>query len=319
MLSLVRLRLASRNLIATILEVPFMNKGLFYAIAAYTVWGLLPVYWKALQTVPATEIVGHRMIWSLVFVASLLAFRRHWGWLRLVVRQPRTLLVGFLAACILALNWLTYVWAVNAGYIVETSLGYFINPLVSVLFGVVFLRERLRLWQWVAIGVAFTGVLYLTIGYGALPWIALVLAFTFGSYGLLKKKTSLGALEGLAMEASLLFLPALTYLLYLESRGAGSFGHTTGFVSMLLILTGVATAGPLLLFAAAARRIPLSMLGILQYIAPTFQFLLGVFLYGEPFNQTRLVGFSIIWTALLIYSIEGSLFRRRKIYLQYSD
>jgi chloramphenicol-sensitive protein RarD len=296
-----------------------MNKGLFYAIAAYTVWGLLPVYWKALQTVPAAEIVGHRMIWSLVFLAGLLAFRRHWGWLRLVVRQPRTLLVVFLAACILALNWLTYVWAVNAGYIVETSLGYFINPLVSVLFGVVFLRERLRPWQWVAIGVAFIGVLYLTIGYGALPWIALVLAFTFGSYGLLKKKTSLGALEGLAMEASLLFLPALTYLLYLESRGVGSFGHTTGFVSMLLILTGVATAGPLLLFGAAARRIPLSMLGILQYIAPTFQFLLGVFLYGEPFNQTRLVGFSIIWTALLIYSIEGSLVRRRKIYLQYSD
>jgi chloramphenicol-sensitive protein RarD len=297
----------------------FMNKGLFYAIGAYTVWGLLPVYWKALQTVPATEIVGHRMVWSLVFVTGLLVFRRHWGWLRVVAREPRRLLVVFLAACILGLNWLTYVWAVNAGYIVETSLGYFINPLVSVLLGVVFLRERLRHWQWAAIGVACIGVLYLTLGYGALPWIALVLAFTFGFYGLLKKKTSLGALEGLAMEVSLLFLPALAYLLYLDSHGTGSFGQTTGFTSILLILTGVATGGPLLLFAAAAKRIPLSMLGILQYIAPTLQFLLGVFLYGESFNQTRLVGFSLIWTALLIYSIEGGLVRRRKIHLQYSD
>ena len=295
-----------------------MNKGLIYAIGAYGLWGFLPIYWKALQTVPAAEIVGHRMIWALVFVAGLLTFRRHWRWLPVAVRQPGTLLVVFLAACILALNWLTYVWAVNAGYIVETSLGYFMTPLVSVLLGVLFLRERLRPWQWLAIAVAFLGVLYLTAGYGALPWIALVLAFSFGFYGLLKKKTSLSPLEGLALEISLLFLPALAYLLYLERQGTGSFGHTTALTTSLLILTGLATAAPLLLFAAAARRIPLSLLGILQYIAPTLQFLLGVFLYGEPFDQTRLVGFGMIWTALLIYSIEGSLVRRRKIHLRYS-
>lgn len=288
------------------------NKGLLYAIAAYTLWGLLPIYWKALHVVPATQIVGHRMIWSLVFMVMLLAFKRHWVWLATLMKQPRTLLVVLVAGCILATNWLTYVWAVNAGYVVETSLGYFINPLLSVFLGVLFLREKLRFWQWVAIGIALVGVLYLTLRYGAFPWIALTLALTFGLYGLLKKMTPLNALEGLSLETALVFFPALTYLLFSEVWGSGAFGHAGWGITTLLVLTGLVTGFPLLLFSAAARRIQLSVLGILQYIAPTLQFLLGVFLYQEPFNQTRLIGFSLIWTALLVYSIENIIVRRRR-------
>jgi chloramphenicol-sensitive protein RarD len=294
-----------------------LNKGLLYAIGAYGLWGLFPIYWKALQSVPSAEIVSHRMVWSLLFVAALLAATRHWRWLREVARQPKTMLIVFVAGCILAVNWLTYVWAVNAGYVVETSLGYFINPLVSVLLGVLFFSERLRLWQWVAVATAAMGVLYLTISYGTLPWIALVLAFSFGLYGVLKKITPLNALEGLSLETALLFLPALGYLLLLEQQGSGSFGHVSLATTVLLALTGVATGLPLLLFAAAARRIPLSMLGILQYIAPTLQFLLGVFVYGEPFDLNRMIGFSLIWAALLVYSVEGLIIRRNSVTVRY--
>jgi chloramphenicol-sensitive protein RarD len=289
-----------------------INRGLFYAIAAYGMWGLLPLYWKALQSVPSTQIVAHRMVWSLVFVAALLVFRRQWAWLPAVLKQPRTLLLVLLAGCIVAVNWLTYVWAVNAGYVVETSLGYFINPLLSVFLGVIFLRERLRGGQWLAIGLALLGVLYLTVAYGNFPWIALTLALTFGLYGLLKKTTALAALEGLSLETALLFGPALAYLLLQEGQGQGAFGHAGVGTSLLLALTGVATGLPLLLFGAAARRIPLSTVGILQYIAPTVQFLLGVFLYREPFTASRLIGFILIWTALLIYSGEGLLVHRHR-------
>ncbi|MCG3207002.1 MAG: Protein RarD [Anaerolineae bacterium] len=295
-----------------------MNRGLLYAIGAYTLWGLLPIYWKALHAVPATEIVSHRMAWSLLFVLALLALKQRWAWLGAVSRQPKTLLIVFLAGCILAANWLTYVWGVNAGYVVETSLGYFINPLVSVLMGVIFLRERLRGWQWLAIGFALVGVLYLTLRYGTLPWIALVLALSFALYGLLKKATPLNALEGLSLETALMFPPAFGYLLFLELNGSGSLGHANPTITLLLVLTGVATGVPLLMFSAAARRIPLSMLGILQYIAPTFQFLLGVYLYHEPFDQSRLIGFGLIWTALLIYSVEGFLARRGQLRYRYS-
>lgn len=273
-------------------------------------WGLLPIYWKALQNVPAKEIVSHRMVWSLVFVVLLLAAKRQWRWLAGVAKQPATLLIVFAAGCILAVNWLVYVWAVNAGNVVETSLGYFINPLVSVLLGVVFFHERLRLGQWLAVATAALGVLYLTLQYGRLPWIALSLAFSFGIYGASKKITPLAALEGLSLETALLFLPALFYLLFLEGQGDGSFGHLSATTTLLLALTGVATGLPLLLFAAATRLIPLSMVGILQYIAPTINFLLGIFVYNESFDRHRMIGFSLIWAALLIYSIEGGIFRR---------
>jgi chloramphenicol-sensitive protein RarD len=288
-----------------------MGKGNFYAIGAYILWGLLPVYWKAIQIVPASQILCHRIIWSLLFLAALLALTGSWQGLRGALQNRKTLLTFFAAACILALNWFVYIWAVNAGYIVETSLGYFINPLVSVLLGVVLLREKLRSWQWLPIGLAALGVLYLTFSYGSLPWIALTLAFSFGTYGLLKKTAALGALHGLALEMTILFVPALSYLLYLEASGRGAFGHEAIPITVLLAFAGVVTASPLLLFAAAARRINLSTLGILQYIAPTLQFLLGVLVYSEPFTHERMIGFSLIWFALLIYSLEGVVERRR--------
>ena len=282
-----------------------MNKGTIYAVFAYLLWGFLPVFWKQLQKVPANEILCHRMVWSLVFALILLISRRRWKWLKLIRSKPRILITYFVTASMLAVNWFVYIWSVNHNYIVETSLGYFINPLIYVLLGFIILKERPRLWQWVAIGIATIGVLYLTLSYGTFPWIALTLACTFGLYGLLRKTSSLNALEGLSLETALLFLPALFFLLYLEGSSSGSFGHVEISTLVLLILTGVVTGVPLLLFAAAARRIPLTSIGILQYIAPTFQFLLGVFIYKEVLDKTRLLGFIIIWIALVIYTVES--------------
>ena len=213
----------------------------------------------------------------------------------------------------IGVNWLTYIWGVNAGYIVETSLGYFINPLVSVILGVIFLKEKLRLFQWIPIILATLGVLYLTISFGELPWIALLLAGTFGLYGLIKKTATLNSLHGLSLETGILFLPAAFYLIAAEAQGTGLIGHSSWVVTFLLVFTGVVTALPLLFFASAARRINLSTLGILQYIAPTMQFLIGVLVYGEPFTQSRLLGFSIIWTALLVYSLESAIIKRRQV------
>ena len=295
-----------------------MNRGLLYAVGAYLLWGILPVYWKALQTVPAIQIVGHRMVWSLLFIGILFILRRQSGNFWQAIRNKQILLIYLAAGSILFLNWFTYIWAINAGYVVETALGYFINPLVYVLLGVLFLREKLRSGQWVGVGVATAGVLFLTFIYGALPWISLALAFSFAFYGLVKKTAPLKALDGLFLETGLLFLPAFGFLLYQEANGVGSFGHADLSINLLLIFTGVATGLPLLMFAAAAPRIPLTTIGILQYLAPTIQFLLGIFLYGEPFTPTRLVGFSLIWLALLIYTIEGVVERRRTAAPQYA-
>ena len=289
-----------------------MRRGLLFGISTYILWGFLPVYWKALQGIPALEILGHRTVWSFVLLAGILTIGRNWRWVRHVVRTPKTLLTFSLIAALLAVNWLTYIWAVNAGFIIETSLGYFINPLVNVLLGMLFLGERLRPWQWAAVGLAAAGVLYLTLSYGALPWIALVLAFSFGFYGLLKKTASLGTFEGLTLETAIMFVPALLYLLYQEGTGVGAFGHGQAWTTVLLIFTGVVTAVPLLLFAAAARRIPLSMVGLLQYIAPSIQFLLGMFVYQEPFSPDQLIGFALIWTALIIYTTESIARVRRE-------
>ena len=288
-----------------------MNKGLFYAVVAYLLWGFLPVYWKALHVVPAAQIVGHRMVWSLVFVGILFVLKNRWSQFLRSLKQKKVVAIYLAAATILTVNWFIYIWGVNAGYVLETALGYFINPLVNVLLGVVLLREQLRLWQWVAVGVAAVGVLYLTIVYGALPWLALALAFSFAIYGLVKKIAPLDALNGLFLETALLCLPALLFLLYQDWRGAGAFGHTGLTTTVLLVGTGLVTALPLLLFAAAVRQIPLSTIGVLQYLAPTIQFLLGVLVYGEPFTLTRLIGFVFIWLALVIYSVDG-VRRRRK-------
>lgn len=288
------------------------KQGILSAIGAYTLWGLLPLYWKSMQTVPAFEVLCHRAVWSFAFVVLLLAGKKQWEWLQQARKTPVTLITFLGTSCLLALNWSTYIWAVNTGRIVDTSLGYFINPLLSVLLGVLFLGERLRLWQWIAIGLALGGVVFLTLGYGAFPWIALTLAITFGFYGLLRKTASLGALEGLSLETAVLCLPAIPYLVYLESVGTASFGHTGAMTSILLAFAGVVTALPLLLFAYAARRVTLATVGILQYIAPTGQFLLGVLVYGETFTKTRLVGFGVIWIALFIYSLEGVIEGRRR-------
>ena len=292
-----------------------MNKGILYAGAAYLLWGLLPVYWKALQTVPAAEILGHRMVWSLGFVLLLLVVRRHWGWVKTAVSTPRILLTFIASGVLLAVNWLTYIWAVNAGFVVETSLGYFINPLVNVLLGVLFLGERLRVGQWTAVFIAFVGVVYLTLIYGQLPWIALTLAVSFALYGLLRKTADLNSVEGLSLETAVLFPFACGYLMYLQLTGQAVAGQGDWTIYLLLVMTGLVTAVPLLLFAAGARRINLSTIGLLQYIAPTIQFLLGVFLYDEPFSRQQLIGFSLIWLALLIYSVD-SVRNGRKLRLQ---
>ncbi|MEM7531496.1 MAG: EamA family transporter RarD [Chloroflexota bacterium] len=288
------------------------NQGIILALTTFLLWGLLPVYWKFIAHVPALEILAHRVIWSLFFLIILLLITRDWGWLA-QIRHNRRLLLAFCASStVLSINWLTYIWAVNAGYVVETSLGYFINPLVSVFLGVVFLHEQIRWGQWVAVGVATIGVLYLTIGYGALPWIGLSLAFSFGIYGLIRKTAPLSSQQGLAFETTLMIPFALIYLAWLEMQGVGAFGQMDLNTNLILMGAGIVTAVPLLTFAAAARRIPLSMVGLFQYIAPSIQFLLGIYVYHEPFTQTRLIGFSIIWLALCIYAVEGTILRTTK-------
>ena len=289
-----------------------MNTGVLTALGAFGIWGFLPLYWKALNDVPAMEIMTHRMIWSMLFIALLLFLRRNWKTLRQAMRSPANLWNALACALLLAVNWLTYIWGVNNGYIIETSLGYYINPLMNVLLGVLVLQERLRPIQWLAIALATAGVLYMTISYGALPWIALTLATTFAIYSLLHKKTSLPSMEGLALETGMLFLPGLGYILWLHSQGQGSFGHTTLDQDLLLIGSGIITAVPLLLFAFAAQRISLATLGILQYLGPTIQLLIGIWVYNEPFDGSRAFAFMMIWTALVIYTLEGLRFHQRK-------
>lgn len=289
-----------------------MNKGYLYAIGAYLAWGFLPIYWKGLQGIPALEILSHRIVWSLVFICLLLTVKRHWHWLHSALRSPRIMITFLATAVILSINWGTYIWAVNADQVVETSLGYFINPLISVLLGVIFLHERLRHWQWVSVAVAAIGVLYLTLIYGSLPWIALTLAFSFGFYGLIRKTAALDALEGLALETAWIFLPALAIIMFSELSGNGALGQRELSTTLLLIGAGLATAVPLLWFGMAARRIPLTSIGILQYLAPTCQLMIGVFLYKEPFDTNQLIGFCLIWLALLIYTSE-SISHTRKL------
>ena len=274
-------------------------------MGAFVLWGVLPVYWKALRPIPASQILAHRVVWSCIFLMGLVVVRGELRALR-TAAGGRALRLYAAAALLLSVNWLTYIWAVNTARIVETSLGYFINPLVSVLLGVVFLKERLGRAQWLAVGMAAAGVVYLTWQQGALPWVAVVLASTFGLYGLLKKTAPLGALQGLTLETGLLGLPALLWLLHLEADGSSAWGHSAWSTTLLLTLTGLVTTLPLLLFAVATRRINLTTIGLLQYIAPTCGLLIGVAVYGEPFDRTRWPGFMLIWAALAVYWLEGA-------------
>ena len=287
-----------------------MNRGTCYAIGAYALWGLLPVYWKWIQHVPATQVLCHRILWSFVTLFVILLISRQWRAFREAVANLHVLRAYAIAAVLISINWLTYIWAVNAGFIVETSLGYFINPLLSVLLGVVFFRERLRPWQWAAIALASAGVVHLTFAYGSLPWIALTLAITFCAYGLVKKTAPLGSLQGLTLETGVLLVPAIMFLVYSDRAGNGALFNSGAISDALLMGAGIITAVPLLLFSSAARRIPLSLIGILQYIAPTLQFLLGVLVYKEPFTTTKFIGFGIVWAALIIYGVEGLLVYR---------
>ena len=282
-----------------------MRKGILFAIGAYVLWGLFPLYWKQLQAIPAKEIVAHRIVWSFVFLGIIISSKRRILEILKTIRKPRIIAIYTCSALLIFANWLTYIWAVNSGYIVDASLGYFINPLVSVVLGIIFFRERLRIGQWIAILLACAGVGYLTFKYGALPWIGLVLAFSFGTYGLIKKLAPLEALEGQTIEMAFLSILALPFLLYLEKHHVGSFIHAGLTPTILLILGGAVTAIPLLMFSAAARQIPLSMIGILQYLAPSLQFSIGVWVYGEGFPPYKLVGYSLIWSALLVYTVEG--------------
>lgn len=289
-----------------------MKKSAIFVALSYALWGFFPIYFKTLNSVSPFQIMSHRMVWCFVFILIIMALRGELaGLVRSITR--RTALIYLCAGGVLSVNWLTYVWAVNSGYILEASLGYFINPLVIVLLGVIFLKEKLRFTQWIPIGLAAVAVGYMTIQHGKLPWIALMLAFSFGIYSLLKKLAPFNALPGLTMETAMVFLPAMGFLLFEELRGQGAFIHDGASISLLLAASGIVSGVPLMLFSAGAQKIPLTLVGMLQYISPTIQFFLGVFMYGEAFDQTRVVGFSIIWLALLIYSLEGWFVRRKAL------
>ena len=283
------------------------RRGMLFGLAAYTMWGLFPLYWPLLRPASAVEILAHRIVWSLAFAVLLLGALRGFGALRGLGARRVALLT--LAAAFLTVNWGVYIWAVNHGHVVETSLGYFINPLVSVMLGVVFLGERLRRGQWIAVAVAAGAVLVLALDYGRLPWIALALAGSFGLYGFVKKIAGVRALPSLAIETGLLFLPALGWLLQLHAAGTGTFGRLGAVQDTLLVACGAITAIPLLFFAAAANRVPLSTLGLLQYVAPTLQFLCGVLVFHEAMPASRWVGFALVWLGLGWFSAESALHR----------
>ena len=286
-----------------------MRSGILYAALAFLCWGLFPIYFHALDGVPPMQILAHRMLWSLGFLLIILVLRRQWKWLS-VVRQPRVFFSFVLSALLLSANWLVYIWSVTNHHVIEASLGYFINPLVNIMLGYLILKERLRATQWVAIAIAALGVGWLTWQTGTVPWIALFLAFSFGSYGLLRKTAALGALEGLSFETIVLFPLAAAYVIWLTLEGQNVFINTDSDTTrVLLVMAGPLTAIPLLLFASGARKIPLSILGLLQYLSPTLQFLLGVWLFKEAFTADRLVGFALIWSALILFAGEGLLRR----------
>jgi chloramphenicol-sensitive protein RarD len=287
-----------------------MNQGLAAAAGAYLIWGLWPLYWRLLEQVPALEIMAHRVLWCAAVVLTYLFIRYRLAWLGPLRASPRVLGMLALSGLLIGGNWWLYIWAVNAGHVIETSLGYFINPLVSVALGVVVLRERLNPRQWLAVAIAAAGVVYMTLKFGQPPWIALALAFSFAGYGLLRKLAHVGSVQGLAVESSFLLLPAILILLFVQPGRGEIFADMDAGTVGLLLATGPTTALPLIWFAYGARRIPLSMIGILQYIAPSLQLLCAVLVFGEVFTITHLIGFACIWAALAIYAADG-LYRLR--------
>uniref|UniRef100_UPI00140D74CB EamA family transporter RarD n=1 Tax=Streptomyces sp. YIM 98790 TaxID=2689077 RepID=UPI00140D74CB len=274
--------------------------GLALGLTAFGMWGLLPVYWHALDATPPDELLAHRMVWSLPSALLLLLLVRRWSWIRDLLRRPRRLALVFLSAALISLNWYLFIWTVANDRVIEASLGYFINPLITIAIGVLLLRERLRPAQWTAVGIGASAVLVMSVAYGQVPWLALSLSVSFAVYGLVKKQTGLDGLEGFSADAALQFLPALGYLLLLGSRGESTFTGEGAGHTLLLVGTGMVTALPLIFFGAAAVRVPLSTVGLMQYLAPTTMFLLGVLAFHEEMPPERWAGFLLVWTALTL-------------------
>jgi len=286
--------------------------GVIYAGAAFLIWGLAAMYWKELRSVPPLEIIAHRVAWSFLFLLPLIVLQREWADFVAILKKPRKILVLLSSAILVGANWLLYVWAVNNNHLLQASLGYYINPLVNVLLGMVFLKERLRRPQVIAVLLAAAGVLYLTVQYGQFPWIAISLALSFGLYGLIRKVAPASSLVGLTVETLLLSLPAIGYLIYLDIQGTGSVFRVSLNLDLLLIGCAPLTAVPLLFFTAGAKRLYLSTLGLMQYIGPSGMFLLAVFYYNEPFSTAQVWTFVMIWTALAVYSTDSVLYFRRQ-------
>lgn len=296
------------------------RKGLWVAASAFLIWGAMPLYWHFLKAVPSLQIVAHRVLWSAALVAAWLFRTQGRAWFAAVMAQPRLAKMLALSAVCIGANWGLYIWAVNAGHVVETSLGYFINPLLNVVLGTVFLRERLSVAQWASVAIAALGVLWLTFNYGSFPWIALSLAISFGIYGLIRKLAAVDSVTGLGVENAYMLLPALAYLTWAQTQGRGGFvGADWGAdILALLIVGGAVTAIPLIAFSYAVRRVPLSTIGLMQYIAPTLQFLTGVLIFRERFDTNRAIGFACIWAALALFAGEG-LWRARRKAIQISS
>lgn len=281
--------------------------GIASAAGAYVLWGILPIYWKLVQSVPSHEVLAHRVVWSFVFMIFVLVaagkLRAFFGEFREIIAKPKKLFGVIMASSLISVNWFTYIWAVNSNRVIETSLGYYINPLVSVLLGIIVLKEKLSFWQMVSFFLALIGVLNMALQFGAVPWVALLLAVSFGLYGLFKKMVNLGAITGITTETLIIFPFALLYLTYIHNNGSGAFGFNTPEISGLLIGAGIVTAVPLILFTKGANRLPLTIIGFLQYIAPTIALMLGIFLFREPFTNVHLISFTFIWAALTIFSL----------------
>ena len=303
-------------------EEPMLNpesvdtpQGLSCAVSAFLIWGLSPVYWKTLTSVPAFEVVLHRIVWSFFFLVPIVALKKNRGEFMSALRNPRILRIMVCTAVLVSVNWLLFIWSVINGYVIQASLGYFINPLLNILMGMVFLRERLRRAQAIAVILAGVGVLYLTVSLGHFPWLAFSMALSFGSYGLIRKVAPVSALAGLSIETLILFPPAAGWLTYLYTTHSGAFLHTGYVIDLSLTATALATAFPLLLFTAGARLLRLSTLGFMQYIVPSCYFLFAVFVYKEPVSPAQITTFFFIWTALAIYSADSALFYRRSFRL----
>ena len=281
------------------------RSGLIAGLAAFGTWGLIPVYWKLFTSLSAAEILAHRFVWTTLFLIALLSWQKRWPELREATRSRRALLYCFASGVAISVNWFTFIWAVNVGRVIETSLGYFMTPLVNVLFGAVFLRERLTRWQFISVLLALLGVANLTLRYGRFPWLAITICVSFGLYGLLRKQSGVRPIPGLFLETTLLTPVAAGYLIYLQRAGAGAMASATWPMILLLVSTGIVTGLPLVWFGHAARHLRLTTLGFLQYLSPSCSFFLGVFLYHEPFTRAHLITFTFIWLALIIFTVEA--------------